>query len=106
MKYGKMNQERWEREWEEKHKEKQIGNLEHPKCVCDKCLGIKKGENMEKEMLVEGLQVLTDWLYNLDGWVSWDDCEQYLATHHEKEIALTHAMIVIIDVCRQFREGE
>ena len=61
---------------------------------------------MEKEMIVEALQVLTDWLYNLDGKTSWEDCEQWLLTHHEKEKDLTHAMIVIVDVCKQFREGK
>lgn len=64
---------------------------------------------MDNEMMVEALQVMVGFLYPYDlGNVqpSTDDCKQYLATHHEKEIALTHAMIVIVDICKQFREGK
>jgi len=63
--------------------------------------------DMENEMIVEALQLLTDWLYlyNDSPSADLDECRQYLETHEAQARSLTHAMIVIVDICKQFREG-
>jgi len=64
---------------------------------------------MDNDMLVEALQVLVGFLYPYDlGNIqpSTDDCKQFLETHEAQARSLTHAMIVIVDICKQFREGK
>lgn len=71
---------------------------------------------MDNEMMVEALRLLTHWLYHetepyydynrdcLHPGITSDDCKQYLATHEAQARSLMHAMIVIVDICKQFRE--
>ena len=60
---------------------------------------------MDNEMIVEALHLFTDWLYQFGDRPTHTDCEQYLETHEAQARSLTHAMIVIVDICKQFREG-
>lgn len=60
---------------------------------------------MDNTMIVEGLKLLTNWLYP-DEKESMDDCKRYLETHEAQERSLTFALAVIVDIVKQFREGD
>lgn len=61
---------------------------------------------MNNEMMVDGLRVLTAWLYDEKEKESLDDCKQYLATHEAQARSFAFAMATVVDVIRQFREGK